>query len=461
VSNRYARYYKAVWNLAREHDPDVKVVGYAYVNYFPAPTCGIELNRNIVVGLVPDTFFPRSADEQTWILGQWDGWGATGASLFLRPNYFLDGYCMPYVFARQFAEEFGHAARHGMMGTDFDSLTGMWSAQGPNLYVLGRLHAEPTADADEVLSEYYTGFGAAAAAVRAYFDYWAETTRALDAERKALKLGWGNMPLAVHELYSPEHFDQGDRLLAAARDSVPNDAPPRARVEFLQKGLDHARLSVETARRMAQAKESGDIMTAVKAVARLDAFRQSIERDNVANLAFCNWREQRVWDRGLAEETRGKEILAQLPLQWRMCWDPHETGLTRKLYLPETDTSDWLPVNVTAAWEKQAVGEQWKAGHGEDYDGLAWYRTEFSVAPELRNKPLALLFGAVDEGATVWVNGKPVGDHPFKRPEDWYMPFTLDIREAVRVDAPNTVVVLVEDRAGLGGVWKPVLLVSQ
>jgi hypothetical protein len=41
------------------------------------------------------------------------------------------------------------------------------------------------------------------------------------------------------------------------------------------------------------------------------------------------------------------------------------------------------------------------------------------------------------------------------------MPFTLDIREAVRVDAPNTVVVLVEDRAGLGGVWKPVLLVSQ
>jgi beta-galactosidase/beta-glucuronidase len=130
------------------------------------------------------------------------------------------------------------------------------------------------------------------------------------------------------------------------------------------------------------------------------------------------------------------------------------------LYLPETDVSAWLPVNTDAAWEKQEVGEKWKAEHGADYNGLAWYRAEFTIDQAPKGKSLALLFGAVDEGATVWINGVLAGEHPFKRPDDWYVPFTIDIAAHVRAREPNVVVVLVEDRAGLGGVWKPVFVVT-
>ena len=83
---------------------------------------------------------------------QWDGWRNTGARMFLRTNHLLDGYCMPFVFAHQFADEFQHAMRNGMVATDFDSLTGQWAAQGPNLYTAARLHVRPEAPVDEVLA---------------------------------------------------------------------------------------------------------------------------------------------------------------------------------------------------------------------------------------------------------------------------------------------------------------------
>ena len=85
----------------------------------------------------------------------------------------------------------------------------------------------------------------------------------------------------------------------------------------------------------------------------------------------------------------------------------------------------------------------------------------FGVDTKFKAAELALLFGAVDEGATVWLNGELIGSHPFKKDSDWYMPFTMDITDCVRIGEMNTLVVLVEDRAGLGGVWKPVMLVKE
>lgn len=461
VSNRYARFYRAVQELASKRDLDVVAAGYAYVNYFPAPSPEVRLNDHIFVGLVPDTFFPRTKEDQKWVLEQWEGWARTGARLFLRPNYFLDGYCLPYIFVHQFADEFGHAARHGMVATDFDSLTGMWAAQGPNLYALGRLHVRPRAAVDTVLREYYSAFGPAAEPVKAYFAYWEQVTKDRHPARVEAQLGWSSFPRGVHKVYTPALFAKGRALLDAAVTVAKPDPLASARVEFLAKGLEHARLCVETSRRLAETKESGNLLASLTAIRQLNDYRRSIERDNVANLAFCNRIEHRVWDRGLAEEMRGKGVIAQLPIEWRMKWDTEELGQAQQWYDPTVDASAWLPVRTDAAWEKQAVGEKWKAEHGKDYDGLAWYRTSFTVAPTLRGRKLSLVFGAVDETATVWLNGRLAGSHPFKRPEDWYMPFTIDITNHVQFDGPNVVVVLVEDRAGLGGVWKPVILVSE
>lgn len=459
VTNRYARFYLAVQQLAAQHVPDTRVIGYAYVNYFPAPDAAVKLNKQVLIGLVPDTFFPRTTAEQSWVLAQWEGWGNTGASLFLRPNYFLDGYCMPHIFAHQFGAEFAHAARNGMMATDFDSLTSMWSAQGPNLYLLGRMHVRPQADVEALLDEYYAGFGPAASAVRAYFSYWERLLQENVTEWREAKLGWSGMPKSVHTFYTPPRFAEGARLLTAAVSAADGDDLATARVRFLHKGFEHARLSAETAAAVAASKANGNLTGFIEAILKLDEYRRSIERDNVANLGFCAWTEQRAWDRDLAGMMKGREIVLQLPLEWKMRWDPDEVGQQQKWFAPDADQAAWLPVRTDAAWEKQAVGEAWKADHGIDYNGLAWYRVAFPVAKEQADVALALIFGAVDEGATVWLNGEHVGTHPFKKPEDWYVPFEMDVAKQLRIGAPNELVVLVEDRSGLGGVWKPVFLV--
>jgi beta-galactosidase/beta-glucuronidase len=197
-------------------------------------------------------------------------------------------------------------------------------------------------------------------------------------------------------------------------------------------------------------------------MARLNEYREGLKDTNVANLVLLPWLEKRYWEVWPTAELEGREVITQLPMEWKLRWDPEEVGREQGWYGPDLDATDWLDVRVDSAWEKQAVGEAWAAGHGgDDYDGLAWYRTAFEVPADLEDRKVHLLFGAVDEGATVWVNGDLVGEHPFVNPDDWTTPFAMEFTDVAKFGATNTVVVEVEDRSGAGGVWKPVLLIAE
>ncbi len=71
-----------------------------------------------------------------------------------------------------------------------------------------------------------------------------------------------------------------------------------------------------------------------------------------------------------------------------------------------------------------------------------WYRRTFSVKKEWANKRLLLHFGAVNWDATVWVNGKKVGNH-----QGGYDGFSLDVTDALKKDGEQELIV---------GVWNPV-----
>lgn len=454
VSDRYARFYLAVQELARAHDPEAMVFGYAYGNYREAPR-EVRLNANVILGYVPGMLFPASAEERQSRREEWQGWSDAGARLLLRPNYFLYGYCMPYVFAEQFGREFGFCARNGMIGTDFDSLTGMWATQGPNLYVLGRMHVIPEADPQAVLAEYYAGFGPAAEQVRAYFDYWAGRSEELAA---GMTGGWHEYVARLHEIWTDEMFAQARPLLDAAVQAAAARPEFAARVAFLEQGFEHARLTAETARVFAT---TDDMAARLDVQTRLDRMRAQMVGTNVANLPLMRWLETRYFERWPTTELEGREVVAQLPLEWRLRWDPDEVGRVQGWFDPALDAADWLPVTVKSAWEKQPVGAAWREEHARDYDGLAWYRVQFEVPEALRGRRVFLVFGAVDEGATVWVNGQLIGEHPFINEADWTTPFAMEFTDAAQFGAQNTVAVLVEDRSGAGGVWRPVLLLAE
>lgn len=301
VTDRYARSWLAIQRLAAQENPDVTVVGYAYFNYFVPPTSGVRLNKNILIGFCPSSwFYPRTAPVQEWMKEQWRGWANTGARIFLRTNHFLDGYCMPFIFAHQFADEFQNAAANGLVGTDFDSLTGQWATQGPTLYLLMRLQSQPDTDVDGLLEEYYSGFGQAAGDVRAYFAYWEAHTMNLSggleqtfAELKASR--WRSWARAAARVYPEECFAAGQNLLARAAQSASSDPQAVERVNFLQLGLEHARLCSRVAgeRTLDGIQKSTMTSPGVDALIR---FRQMHERTWIANFDHCAWVEDESWN---------------------------------------------------------------------------------------------------------------------------------------------------------------------
>src|SRR5207247_976795 len=63
----------------------------------------------------------------------------------------------------------------------------------------------------------------------------------------------------------------------------------------------------------------------------------------------------------------------------------------------------------------------------------------FNVPQDWSRRRILLHFGAVDYRATVWVNGRFVGEH-----EGGHTPFRFDITSALR-PGPNTLTLRVED----------------
>ena len=308
VSDRYAHFWLALQQQAARIDPNATVLGYVYFNYFQAPTTDIKLNDHILLGFCPSGgWFPRSPAEDTWMKAQWDGWRRTGARLFMRTNHLLDGYTMPFIFAHQFASDFQHAAKNGMVATDFDSLTGQWATQGPTLYVASCLHVRPEASADTLLSEYYSAFGAAATKVKACFDYWEnytnmnrETTshafETLEASR------WRSWAKAADTVFPASSFVPAETMLQEALITVKADPEAAARVQFLQTGLTHAKLCARLASQLTLAHPLASKEQTKALLDELITFRRAHAREWIANFNHCAWVEDQSWR--LSDETK-------------------------------------------------------------------------------------------------------------------------------------------------------------
>jgi hypothetical protein len=188
-----------------------------------------------------------------------------------------------------------------MVGTDFDSLTGQWATQGPNLYLLMRLQSDPNADPDALLGEYYSAFGAASGEVKAYFDYWESYTsktrdrihpifEAMNASR------WRSFAKAAHKVFPQECFAPARALIEKAATSAAGDPQAAERIAFVKLGLDHAMLCSRVARLLSLGDTQADPEEGAAALKDLLAFRRAHERAWIANFDQCAWVEGQSWN---------------------------------------------------------------------------------------------------------------------------------------------------------------------
>jgi hypothetical protein len=162
-----------------------------------------------------------------------------------------------------------------------------------------------------------------------------------------------------------------------------------------------------------------------------------------------------------------KELLAQklpavsyrpLGATWRFRTDPEDVGVKEAWFGPAVDDAGWAEV-------RSDRGSGWESQGFANYTGVAWYRQRVVVPAELAAaERLYLLFAAVDEDAEVWVNGEKAFTHTCEAtglaPEAiWTTPFAFDVRPLLK-EGENLVAVRVNNRQGMGGIWKPAYFVT-
>ncbi len=464
LSDRYLYFANRVQQLAAEHDPEVRVCTYAY-SVYKFPPRREKADPRLIIGFVPSMFAFEESDRM------YQAWNAAGArQLFLRPNCQHSNTSLPMGFEKLMFDFFQLGVKNGIVGTDYDSIHNFWANTGIADYILARAHCFPDKSFVELEEEYYSAYGAAAAEIREYYQYWRNEVweKRLVPNREAIvtKGKYGNFRRGLmwdlHKYYFEEDFAQMERILdrAASRDGL--DARTSARLQGLRLANRHNLLLYRAITAPVKEKftKSRELL----------AFR--LENKDNLNL---DWRSQLVRiEREFGDlagvyavwNFRDYADFQAIPERWFFKVDDQEVGLTEKWELTPglQILSTWEPIKVTSGWEQQS-------GSGmhpkllemlKEYDGIGYYGQTIKINPTWKGKEIELLFGAVDESCWVWINGKPAGERIYQGGDDWKIPFSIRIDHCIDWEQPEqTIVVRVHDSGGQGGIWKPVTAVMK
>jgi hypothetical protein len=119
----------------------------------------------------------------------------------------------------------------------------------------------------------------------------------------------------------------------------------------------------------------------------------------------------------------------------------------------------WTRIRVDTQWENQKRHPDANFRKMmENYNGWGYYALDLRIDPAWKGREISLIFGAVDESAWVWVNGKYAGKRLYVRDPDWSTPFAINITDQIDWSKrKQLIVVRVEDKNGAGGIWRGVL----
>lgn len=148
----------------------------------------------------------------------------------------------------------------------------------------------------------------------------------------------------------------------------------------------------------------------------------------------------------VADSTAGRTVQT-LATGWRF----HQGEAPADVTAGTFDDSTWESVSVPHTWNRVGFYRPDPQSHIHRAEtvnkaqGLGWYRQRFTVPAALSGKRLWLEFDAASRIASVWLNGKKLGDHAggFSR-------FRLDATEALLKGGDNLLVVRTDNSAPSG-----------
>jgi len=118
---------------------------------------------------------------------------------------------------------------------------------------------------------------------------------------------------------------------------------------------------------------------------------------------------------------------------------------------PSFSDSAWRSVDLPHDWSIEGVpNEKNLTGQGGGYfpAGIGWYRKTFTAPPDWKGKQVSVEFEGVAANATVYLNGKKLGIHPYA-----YTSFRLDLTPDLEFTKKNVLAVRVDDSEQPSSRW--------
>lgn len=145
-----------------------------------------------------------------------------------------------------------------------------------------------------------------------------------------------------------------------------------------------------------------------------------------------------VYSINLTADTMKKEI--NLSGEWFYKLDKNQVGITGKWFEGKIEYDG--RINVPGFFEGQI---------NKEFDGWIWYFKVFDFNEKVDSK-IALYCEAIDDDASIWLNGEFIGEH-----QGYSESFYFEISQKIN-QGKNFLAILVKDYGGPGGIYKPLYI---
>lgn len=163
------------------------------------------------------------------------------------------------------------------------------------------------------------------------------------------------------------------------------------------------------------------------------------------------------WEKSVAEQQslaalcRNPKQTTDIDKQWRFATDAQDKGLASGWMQPGFADQGWPCIDADRWWQDQGY---------PDYHGVAWYRKTVQPLPLEKGQKYFIHFGAVDGDASVFVNGRIVGERNLGfGGRGWDSPIYFDITDSLTAGQQNTLAVRVKKDTCKSGICKGVKII--
>ncbi|QEG35749.1 sugar-binding domain-containing protein [Bythopirellula goksoeyrii] len=156
------------------------------------------------------------------------------------------------------------------------------------------------------------------------------------------------------------------------------------------------------------------------------------------SVLFC------IWSYLAAISLAGEKISLDANWKFRLS---EETQAYETMF----DDSKWQVIQLPHDWSiEQSTDPQALAAGGGGFfpTGIGWYRRELVAPDEWRDQRISIEFEGVYRNAEVWINGVPLGKHPYG-----YTPFRYDLSKYLKYGEANSIAVRVDNSEQPNSRW--------